>query len=366
MTKVISVVSNDVVTDNRIQKIAASLQKYGYEVTLLGRKRDGSLVLPQIKSSIVRIKLWFNKGILFYANLNIRYFFYLLKSEFDIIISNDLDTLPASFMASKLSNKKLFFDSHELFSELPELMAHPLKRKIWRKLEAILLPQIKAGITVSPSIAEYYSEAYGKKFGIVLNTAYFNPNKPSEMQQQEEKTVLYRGMVNLGRGLELLIDAIKQMKNVKLLIIGDGDIKDQLEEKIHKENIKDKIIFLGRLAINDIENYASKAQVGLSLEEDMGLNYRYALPNKLFDYIQARLPVLVSDLPEMAALVKKYGVGEVLYERKPETLAKLLDQMLNKNISNNKYNTNLEMAAREFCWEKEEDKLIMEFKKLDA
>ena len=110
---------------------------------------------------------------------------------------------------------------------------------------------------------------------------------------------------------------------------------------------------MGKVLPKDLRQFTPNATIGLSLEEDIGLNYRYALPNKLFDYIQAEVPVIVADLPEMKKLVETYQVGEILWERSPKSLAKLILKV----ISNN-YTIALQKAKRELTWTKEKDKLV--------
>ena len=120
--------------------------------------------------------------------------------------------------------------------------------------------------------------------------------------------------------------------------------------------------FSGKVPIESLWKYTASADIGISLEEDLGLNYKYALPNKLFDYIQARLPVVISDLPEMKTIVTKYNIGKVLETRTPENLAATFRNVIESLKNNSSFNTNIELAARELCWEKEEDKLISLFR----
>ena len=136
----------------------------------------------------------------------------------------------------------------------------------------------------------------------------------------------------------------------------------KLKHLAKKLNLSEKVEFIGRLPLEKLWKYTANASIGISLEENLGLNYQYALPNKLFDYTQARIPVIISDLPEMTSIVKKYKIGKVLVERTPEKLALLIQEMLKEEVVQNEYATNLELAARELCWEKEEDKLIKLFR----
>ena len=112
-------------------------------------------------------------------------------------------------------------------------------------------------------------------------------------------------------------------------------------------------LFLGKIAPKELKAYTQSADLGISLEEDLGLNYRFALPNKLFDYIQAEIPVIVSDLPDMCKLVTDFNIGEILRERNPKALADLVSLTLDKN-----YKEELRKAKNELSWEKEKLKLI--------
>jgi len=366
LKSIISTVSNDICTDNRVHKIAMTLLANGYKITVVGRKLKHSKDLSDRPYKTKRFKLLFNKGPLFYLNLNLRLFIYLMQSKEDIILSNDLDTLPACRSAASLRKKKLVYDSHELFPEVPELVNRPLVKKIWLYLERKLIKKIDLGLTVSPSIAEYYMNAYSITFEVIKNLSKFRFDYEFEDIQKntDNKIIIYQGALNIGRGIELAIQSMSFIDNATLIIAGSGDIEQKLKSLAKKMNIEKKVRFTGRLAFEELWQYTRNADLGVSLEEDMGLNYRYALPNKLFDYIQARLPVIVSDLPEMKKIIDKYKIGEILIQRSPENLANIISQMLNNYISDGKYTSNLALAARELCWEKEEEKLRILFKQL--
>jgi glycosyltransferase involved in cell wall biosynthesis len=301
---------------------------------------------------------------LFYANLNIRLFFYLICSRAQIILSNDLDTLPACFAVSRIRRRKLVFDSHELFPEVPELVHRPKVRKIWMGLEKFLVPRVNYGLTVCDSIAEYYQKTYDVVFVTIRNLARFRYDHEFEgiTGKKDKPVVLYQGALNLGRGLELAIESMQYLENAKLLIVGNGDIKEKLTELADDLGLMGRVEFLARVPFEQLWPYTASAEVGISLEEDLGLNYQYALPNKLFDYIQARIPVVVSDLPEMSSVVEHYRIGKILRERTPQKLAELIRESILARKKDKKLISDIELAARELCWEKEEDKLISLFK----
>jgi glycosyltransferase involved in cell wall biosynthesis len=364
LIKIVSAVSNDIVTDNRVHKIARSLEANGYKVTIVGRCLHNSGSLLNRPYGTKRFRLLFNKGPLFYVNLNIRLFFHLVFSDYGFFLANDLDTLPACWLASRIRHRKLIFDSHELFSEVPELVTRPIVRKIWKNLEAFLVPKIILGFTVSAPIAEFYKTNYHVHFEVLKNASYFRFDYEFEgfVKGTEETTIIYQGALNMGRGLDLAIRSMQYIDNAKLWIIGTGDVEHELKKLVSELSLENKVVFTGRIAMEDVWKYTFKADIGISLEEDLGLNYRYALPNKLFDYIQARIPVVVSDLPQMKAVVENYKIGKVFKERSPQILAGFLNEMIKKELPSGKYNANLGLAARELCWEREEEKLIGSFK----
>jgi glycosyltransferase involved in cell wall biosynthesis len=176
----------------------------------------------------------------------------------------------------------------------------------------------------------------------------------TEKDSKTEKIILYQGALNIGRGLEQAILSMKSIKNARLVLAGDGDIRKQLEELVQTENLQNKVSFTGRLSIEELKILTPTADLGLSIEEDLGLNYRFALPNKLFDYIQAQVPVLVTNLPEMAAIVQQYKVGEITDSLEPEMLAGKISDCLENEEKIKIWLQNLPKAASELTWENEE------------
>lgn len=362
MKKIIVSVTNDLATDQRVHRVCTTLSYLNYEVLLVGRKLKNSLPIHR-KYKTKQFYLVFNKGFLFYAEFNIRLFFWLLFKRKNILLSNDVDTLLSNFLISKIFNIPIVFDSHELFSEVPELVNQPLIKSIWKKIEAVLIPKIQYKYTVSNSIAAYYKVNYNTSFDVIRNV----PAKKKHHNILEnpiilnKQSIIYQGSLNKGRGLELMIETMLYLDNFYLYLIGDGNLTTVLNQLVTQLNLTEKVIFLGKIVPEKLVNITSQAAIGISIEEDLGLNYRFALPNKLFDYIQAKIPVLVSNLPEMKQVVNHYKIGEVLTDRNPKTVAKTVLLIYNNS---NSYQKNLEMASQELCWELEEMKLINLFKEI--
>jgi glycosyltransferase involved in cell wall biosynthesis len=355
--RIIVSVTSDLASDNRVHKICSTLYSMGFDVLLIGRRLPGSLPLTGRNYSTRRFRLLFHKGPLFYFCYNLRLFLFLLFSKPDLLLSNDLDTLPANFLVSRIKKIPLVYDSHEYFTEVPELVNRPLVKSIWEWLERKMVPRLKYAFTVCDSIAQIYTEKYGVPFHVVRNYPLEAEPVENETNANSEKIILYQGAVNMGRGLELAIRSMKYLEGARLVIAGDGDLKEELERLTVANDLQKKVQFTGRLSIGELAKITPTATVGLSLEEDIGLNYRYALPNKLFDYIQAQVPVLVTDLPEMAAVVRNYKIGETVSVSEPEMLAKTMSEMLHNSEKRKIWKQNLKVAARELIWEKEEKKV---------
>lgn len=356
-------VTNDIATDQRVNRIAGSLQHFSDHITIVGRKRRNSLKPANTGIRFRRFSLLFNKGALFYACYNIRLFFYLLFHRFDLLVANDLDTLPANFLISKIKKTRLVYDSHEYFTEVPELVNRDFVRKFWERLEKIMVPEIKYSYTVCDSIAEIYNQKYGINMITIRNLSDCDLKFPEAAGKEasneaDRKIILYQGSVNKGRGLELVIDSMQYLDNVVFRIIGDGDILCDLKSHVAGLGLESKVFFTGRMPPDELVQYTLQADIGISLEENLGLNYYYALPNKLFDYISANIPVVVSDFPEMGSLVKKYDIGIATNIRNARELALLFRSMLEDTESIRRWKLNLRRAASELCWEKEEKKLL--------
>ncbi len=339
----------------------------GFNVVLIGRALPGSLQI-QRAYAIHRMKLLFNKGPLFYAEYNLRLFVYLLFYKAHLLVSNDLDTLPANFMVHKLKNIPLVYDSHEYYTGTPELADRPIVRKIWKSFEKFIFPKLNDIITVNHSIAALYEQEYGKKLFVVRNV----PRKLKSIETKaSDQLQIYSGKqliilqgagINIQRGAEEAVMAMKYIDNAILLIIGGGDVLSSLKQLVSDEDLSEKVTFLPRLPYNELMAYTAVAQIGLTLDKDTNINYRFSLPNKLFDYIHAGTPVLSSSLPEVKKIIEQYEIGLLIDNHDPVHIASRIRFMLENNFKE-KLKANLEKAASELNWENEEETLKLVYTK---
>ncbi len=359
--RVVLAVTNDLTGDQRVHKVAMSLLNAGSIPVLVGRHLPGSRPLKR-PYECVRFTLIFRKGPLFYLNYNLRLLWFLLFVKVDTIVSNDLDTLAAVYLAGRLRRKAIVYDSHEYFTEVPELVNRPVVRKIWEKLESLIFPRLKAAYTVNQSIASIYNQKYGVDVKVIQNLPPAVRPEPIPGFLPESFTghpiILYQGAVNVGRGLEQMIQAMEHLTEMRLLIAGAGDIRNQLELLTDKLRLNDHIYFPGMVPFENLSWYTRQAAIGISIEQDIGLNYRYALPNKLFDYMQAGLPVLASDLPEISRVVESVDFGRIIDRFDPVFLADTIKEMMNNVEQMKTWKHNALTAFPSYTWETQEQLLL--------
>lgn len=370
MKKVIVSVINDLSTDQRVHKTCNTIHTLGYEVLLVGRKQRKSQPLLPRRYKVKRMSLLFEKGVLFYIEYQVRLFFYLLVHKADILVSNDLDTLLPNFLISKLKHSVLVYDTHELFCEVPELQHRPFKRALWKLIERMIFPRLKHVFTVNDSIAAIYSKEYRVPVHVVRNVPLLasqsNFIKKSRQQlgiPEDKKIILLQGAgINVNRGAEEAVEAMQFVDNAVLLIIGGGDVIELLKQLTIQLQLSDKVIFIDKLPFQELRQYTQHADLGLTLDKNTNLNYKYSLPNKLFDYIHAGVPVLSSDLVEIKKIISTYDIGDCIDRHEPEHIAKKISTMLAEEPILQFWKKNTKIAAENLNWEKEEQQLIAVYK----
>lgn len=365
ITKVAIVcVTNDLSTDQRVDKTCTALVKSGYKVIETGRLLKDSLPLKRSYTTR-RIKHFFNTGALFYAEYNINLFFYLLFSKVDLIFTNDLDTLLAAFLVSKIKNKTLIYDTHEYFTEVPELVMRPKIQKIWTKIEEFIFPKLDKIITVNNSIAKLYEDKYKKNIVVVRNIpSTFTPEKiktRTELHLPENKHILIlQGTgINIQRGAEEACLAMKYLNDDYLLLIcGSGDALPNLKEIVKQNKLEAKIIFKAKMPFTELRQFTMNSDLGLAIDKDTNLNYHFSLPNKLFDYIHSGIPVLSSKLVELENIIIKYDVGYFIQNHEPKHIADTIIQIFENEKEYQQKKLNTIKVKLELSWENEEKKLI--------
>ncbi len=358
--RVIVSVFNNLITDQRVEKVCKTLSENRYQIELIGNNWGGSPVLNR-NYPVTRLSL--NSKILRYAYVEFQWKLYrhLLKTADNncILLANDLDSLLPNYLIAKKFKIPLVFDSHEIFTEMPALQGR-FTQKIWRSLEKNLVPKLEYMMTASQSYAEWFAQTYQILPPVVLQNF---PRKLQTQKIQEEnnpKIILYQGVINPARGLEKISPALHNIPNAVLWIVGEGPRTEEYRTLTAQLNLQKKVRFFGKLLPDELRLLTQQADVGLSIEENKGLSYYYSLPNKVSDYVQARVPLVVSNFPEMVKIIDRFPVGEKTTDHAD------LAEKVNIVLNNGKifYAEALEKAAAHLCWEKEEPKLLKLFQKV--
>lgn len=364
-------VTNDLYTDQRVDKVCTFLVSRGYDVLLVGRNRKNSLKLPERNYRMHRMHLLFDKGALFYAEYNLRLFFFLLVRKATIFVANDLDTLLANYTAKVFKpGTGLYYDSHEYFTEVPELQGRRAK-KVWEKIEGFIFPKLKTIYTVNESIAEMYRKKYGKEIFVVRNVSPLwngtDLSGKAELGLPEDRpVVIMQGAgINIDRGGEEAVEAMKYVENACLAIVGDGDVVPQLKEYVTENGLQEKVLFFGKQPYQRMMNYTHHATIGLTLDKDTNINYRFSLPNKLFDYIHTHTAVICTSLVEVKRIVETYGVGRVLETLSPEELAATINELLADAQELTEICENCEQAKKVLNWKNETEVLKQIYPKVE-
>lgn len=299
--------------------------------------------------------------------------------KYDKIIANDLPTLRSAIQLKKSGFcKKIIYDAHEIYTEtikqffpgqgnmsLPKRGIVKILTKVMVTCGALFekraLKQVDAMMTVNESLARFFCEKYRIPKPTVVRSI---PVKPSQGEQPVDLRkkfqwpgnsiiLLYQGALNPGRGIRISIEALSQLPdNYKMVIIGDGPLKSSFEKMAETKRLTDRIKFIGQVPNNQLASYTRGADIGLCLIEPVNLSKQLSLPNKIFEYIHAGIPVLGSDLPEIKQIISHFRCGEVSPFDPTELVAQIT------KIQKNSNEAGIQEAQKALTWEKEKQKLL--------
>ncbi len=341
--------------DRRIQRIIGALREEGYEISWISRQYDrGPDSLEEVDHYIIRTI--FNRGPLFYFEFQFKLLILLLFQTYDVISTVDLDTVLPSYLASIFRRKLIVFDAHEIFYEVPELNGKKIKKRIWKFLAKITIPKIHYNYTVNASLKKHYEENYQRSFAVIRNVPNLDPETKSLTEDIKPRNIIYLGALNKGRGLELAIDAMEELMDYKLILVGEGDLSELLKRRAGTSKAKDRIEFRGFVNPNSIFDLLNRSWIGINILSANCENYRLSLGNKFFDYMHACIPSINMDFPEYRIINRQYKVSYLLSEMSIIAYVTAIRSFENEDVYR-EYTLRCAEASKEYNWQKEKEKL---------
>jgi glycosyltransferase involved in cell wall biosynthesis len=364
MKSVLSIVLNEFTHDNRVLNEAISLRKAGYNLSVIALHTEplkewdevGGVPVHRIKLSSRNLKSF---KVIKHLEYMYRTFRFYRKKNIDIIHCHDLTALPLGYLFKKFVTRKtkVVYDAHEYETEMNGLSG--IRQVMYRILERYLIRFADKVITVSERIGKEYVRLYTIPEPVIIlncpwkreSTERFDLFRQEFGIRQEQTIFLYQGILAKGRGVEILLQSFSQRDNNENVIVfmGFGPMDQDIIEVSKKS---DKVFFHQAVAPPRFLDYTASADFGISFIEDISLSDRYCLPNKLFEYLNAGVPVICSNLPEMRKFVEDHGVGFVAEENTAEGLTGAVNTTL--RLEKPLLRENVRIAADKFCWETQE------------
>ncbi|MFA7289613.1 MAG: glycosyltransferase [Melioribacteraceae bacterium] len=345
--------------DSRITNLCDSLKEDGFSVSVISFDWR-TISENQFHKDIKIFKLDRSNRISFYLHFGYLLFKELIKSDASVIFAEDIYTLPIVTLIAKMKNAKIVYNSRELYAFIGGLSKRPFIQYLVKSIESTFINLADLILTTGEMDSAFLEKFYGLPKTLVIRNIplYQKPQFTVNLHAMYDiptnyKILLYQGVLIGGRGIPIVIKAISEIKNVYLLLLGDGESKRYFEEIAHENDVSDRVIFAGTISQKDLINYTASADIGIALIENISVSYYHALPNKLFEYIMAGLPVLSCPLPQMKKIVEEYNAGIIADPDNEDEVISGIKKLLESDEVIRSYKTNCNKAALELNWQKE-------------
>ena len=363
--KVIITFLGNIDYDTRCNNLYNTLNSHGFDVEFIGfdwltedfTSVKGKKTVYKLSKKPFSIFFYFK----FYSLLKL----HLLSKKFDILFAEDLYCLPVCVVVGKIKKAKVIYDCRELFGFLAGLKNKKLVQKFWSIIEKLFIKKANLVLTTGEMDSEFIRNHYHIRNDLVIRNlpVFRKADSPfdyySELKiEKSKKILLYQGVVLHGRGLKMIFDFLQTTNDFVLVIAGGGEMLSFYRDLTEKLQISEKVFFIGKIPQEKLINYTAGAFLGLALIENISLSYFYALPNKLFEYIMAEIPVIATDLPQMKKIIDEHKVGLTIKENDIEQLKIFLNQLKDDDSYYNQLKLNCRIASQTLNWEKDMKKLI--------
>lgn len=350
--------------DTRVSNLISSFTQEGYNVKVISFDWT-TPNFQTVRGDISVFKLAKSRiSISFYLSFILKLWKNISKIKSDIYLAEDIYTLPVLTVWAKLRRARLLYNARELYPFLAGLRNKTLLQNIIKLIERFFIKIVDLILTTGKMDAEFIQQNYKLTNTIVVRNLPMlkEPTQKINLKQklgikENETLLLYQGVIFEGRGIDKVISALKELPCVHIVLLGRGVKLKEYENLARELEVSERVHFIGMVNQDELINYTVEADIGLVLIENISLSYYYALPNKLFEYICAGLPVLSSDLPQMKDIIETYKVGKAINIGSVKQLTDEIKQMVADKALLAKYSVNARKAALELNWDIEFNKV---------
>lgn len=344
-TRVTMLLRNPYTHDTRVEKEARSLREAGYVVIIVA---DGAEGLP-VRETKDGVAVWRipRRGrrvpVVRYLRHRRNLMRAVAATRPDIIHAHDSETLEPVGRVARRLGVPFVYDAHDLWlgrifrGRSPAYLA--LFTAYYRWVERTFLPRAAGWVTVSWPIARHLEREYGIGPVEVVANVPERPTGASEVRDlrtlpgaerlpPDGPIILYLGLVISGRGIDELVDALPMVRDAHLVFLGGGDDAPTIRTAAERLGVGDRLHVLPPVPPEEVIPYAASATVGVSAAVPTCLNYRYSLPNKLFQPMAAGVPMVASDFPQVTEVVADTDAGITVDMTDPAKIAAALNEVL--------------------------------------
>lgn len=338
--------------------VAVGVQDFRYNQTEI-EKMPCTVYLAKVNCNLYKNPNFFQK-VYREIKTNIDIYKLIVSTKPDIIHANDLNALIPAYYASKKLKCGIIYDTHEIFLENPWVVRNKLSRLSWSFFEKRIIRHVDLVVSVSHVAAEYLKKKYKLKKILVVTNCVSKKTIIKNSTPATPLQVLNHGQFYEGRGYDILVDVaplITELSNVQIALRGYGRLEQEIRKRVAEKNIRN-FVFFPPVKVYELIPAASTAWVGIAITEDISLNFKLSVSNKLFEYAAAGLPIIMSGIPEHVYLNEKYHIGIILKSNSPEDIAEAIKKMYYDKSFYQECKENVYKMSMEVNWEKEFSRLI--------
>ncbi len=361
--------------ESRILKVTEALVTRGVveRVLIIAIARDGLQERQVIDEAreVLRIRSRINGSRLIlkiarFVEWSINVFLKLSNQDVTMVNCHSLSVLPLCVILKWWHQCILVYEPHELETET--IGSKGLRKMLAKVVERIFIRFADQTFVVSESIADEYARIHNMIAPpVVLNCPKYMPPIQSNLLREhlcipdDAVIFLYQGSLASGRGVSVILEAFKKIADPRKVIVfmGSGPLEEEIKEVSHKCA---NIYHHPSVPSDAVLQYTASADIGMHLIQNTCLNHYYCMPNKLFEYSMAGLPVIVSNMLEMSRFVRKNRTGVVARDESPDTIVEAIDELMQMKLPSLK--SNAFDAAKQYCWEEQEKVMISNYLKL--